>query len=473
MKRSKHSLSHYQLTTFDMGQLIPVGHFEVLPGDSVRMTTSALLRASPLLAPVMHPVQVRLHHWFVPYRQLWTGFEDFITGVAPGTFPAFTTDGTSTVTSLDTYLGVPHGISGLSCSLFPRRAYNLIYNENYRDQDLVAEVAQDSAVVHKVAWEKDYFTAARPWTQKGGQVTVPIVGNAPIKTAAAFNQDVSVQDTSNNPYKLGSSLNFVQMTGNTGTAGNALYADLGQATATDINAIRRAFALQRYAEARAQYGSRYTEYLRYLGIRSSDARLQRPEYLGGGRATVQFSEVLRTGDYSGAPAGTVVGQMKGHGVSAIASRRWVRFFEEHGIVMTLASMRPRSIYVNGLHRSYAKRTKEDYWQKELELIGQQPILNQEVYAGAASKLGTFGYQDRYSEYRHEPSIVTGEFRDTLDFWHMGRKFGSEPALNESFITCDPTKRIHAVTSANTMWAMFNHNIQARRLVGHKTIGRVI
>lgn len=483
MKRNKHSLSHYLLSTFDMGQLIPVGHFDVLPGDSVRMATSCLLRVSPLVAPVMHPVQVRLHHWFVPFRLLWAGWEDFITGGPLGTgtgltYPTFTTNGSTTQTSLETYLGVPHGVTGLNCSLLPVRAYNKIWNEYYRDQDLETVVGEDTLAVQRCSWEKDQFTAARPWTQKGPDVTVPLGGLAPIRgiganasvspTAGSFNVDEQARGnlTYTSVYRPWTANEvYVEADGNQVPA---IFADLTGAQATKVNDLRRAFALQRYQEARAQYGSKYVDYLRYLGVRPSDARLQRPEYLGGGRATMQFSEVLRTASTGSDPA---VGELRGHGISAVRSRRWVRFFEEHGIVMVLASLRPRSIYVDGLHRSWAKRTKEDYWQKELENIGQQPVLNQEVYAPHATKLGTFGFGPRYQEYRHQQSIVTGEFRTLLDYWHLARKFASTPALNASFVSCNPTKRVHAVQTNNVIWGMFNHSIQARRMVGYDTIGR--
>lgn len=236
-------------------------------------------------------------------------------------------------------------------------------------------------------------------------------------------------------------------------------------SAANINDLRLAFALQRYEEARARYGSRYVEYLRYLNVRSSDARLQRPEYLGGGRQTIQFSEVLQTGVTSDGDDTEGVGNLKGHGIAAVRSNRYRRFFEEHGWVITLMSVLPKTIYTQGLHRSFNRRTKEDYWQKELEHIGQQEILNKELYAAHATPDGTFGYNDRYDEYRRTPSRVSGEFRTSeLDYWHMARIFSSDPVLNGSFVTSDPTKRINAVQTNDVLWCMVNNSIQARRLV---------
>lgn len=490
MKRTKHSLSHYQLATFDMGKLIPVSQFSVLPGDSIRMSTSCLLRVSPLLAPVMHPVTVRLHHWFVPYRILDENWEDFITGVTGATPPEqfSLTAANLAAGKLGNYLGLPPitGANTVSANKFPFLAYTKIFNEFYRDQDLVTEVPDTNLDVQNVAWEKDYFTAARPWTQKGGDVTIPLGGLAPVRGLGTIASEspsgvsASIVETDRGGISYASSfitnLNDVLRVQADGGGVPQVYANLsGGTTSAQVIDVRRAFALQRYQEARAQYGSRYAEYLRYLGVRSSDARLQRPEYLGGGKATVQFSEVLRTGNQDDADTDTPVGQLRGHGVSALRSRRWVRFFEEHGVVLTLCSLRPRAIYQDGVHREWIKQSKEDYWQKELELIGQQEIQNQEVYAdvASASQIDTFGYGDRYSEYRTLPSLVTGEFQSTLNFWHMARQFASAPTLNDDFITCDPTKRVLADQTSHSIWGMFSHSVQARRMVGDRTVGKVM
>lgn len=483
MRRSKHSLSHYKLATLDMGELVPVGCYEVLPGDTVQQASSVLLRVSPLLAPVMHPVSVRVHHWFVPHRLVWEGWEDFITGGADGeggssgAFPTIDPGGSGFAAgSLADYFGIPPSVADLEVSALPFRSYNKIFNEFYRDQDLVSAVSEDQTAVQKVAWEKDYFTAARPWAQKGPEVTLPLGTQAPVTHPGSAGANVSVYSAGDSAYRnlyddVPSSANTVKLS-STGSpvVGTALYADLSGASSVDVNTVRRAFAIQRYQEARAQYGSRYTEYLRFLGVRSSDARLQRPEYLGGGKQTIAFSEVLQTGPDTSDEG---VATMKGHGIMAMRSRRFRKFFEEHGFVISLMSVRPRSMYVNGLHRQFNRRTKEDYWQKELEHIGQQEVLNKEVYAPAASPDGTFGYADRYSEYRHFPSNVCADFRSTLNMWHLGRIFGSEPTLNSAFVTCEPSKRINAVQTNDVLWVMVNNSIQARRMVGKTSIGRIL
>lgn len=489
MKRNKFSLSNYKLFSCDMGELIPIGLTEVLPGDTIQQATSALIRCSPLLSPVMHPVHVRIHHWFVPHRLVWDGWEDFITGGPDGMNTAVTprlSGNTSwAVGTLGDYLGLPTGVSLGShpVSVLPFRGYSLIWNEYYRDQDLQTELVVSKADgvdtttnrdLQNVNWEKDYFTSSRPWEQKGPSITIPIGTSAPVRGLGVTSSNWNI--TSGTVRETGG-INTTATAGapwnGTGADsviavkrddGNTNYpritADLTNASAVTINALREAFALQRFEEARARYGSRYVEYLRYLGVRSSDARLQRPEYLGGGKQTIQFSEVLQTAE------GTdPVGELRGHGIGAMRSNRYRRFFEEHGYIFTLMSVRPKTIYAQGLPRTWTRTVKEDFWQRELQHIGQQEVYNREVYAGHASPVGVFGYQDRYDEYRRTESTIGGEFRTTtLDYWHMARIFSSDPALNASFVKCVPTERTFAVPSQDVLYVMANHSIQARRMV---------
>lgn len=494
MKRSKFSLSHYRLLTCDMGELLPCGIFEVLPGDAVQQSTNLLVRASPLLAPVMHPVDVRVHHWFVPHRLIWDGFENFITGGPDGmdatAFPTITIGGGTgaAVGSLADYLGVPTGVNNIVVSALPFRAYDLIWNENYRDQDLETKLVfstgngadvTTSTALQNCDWEKDYFTSSRPWEQKGPAITIPLGSTAPIMGLGGTTGIVAVgagatvlattaagDIAAGQPFaSTNSNLSGfrTQTTGalNASTNRPQVFADLSGASAITVNALREAMALQRYEEARARFGSRYVEYLRYLGVKSSDARLQRPEYLGGGRQTIQWSEVLTT-----ATAGTdPVGTMKGHGIAGMRSNRYRRYFEEHGYVISLMSVRPKTMYFQGLPRTFNRRVKEDFWQQELQHIGQQEVLNKELYAAHASPDGTFGFQDRYDEYRRLESGVSGEFRSTvLNFWHMAREFSSSPALNATFVKCVPTERTFAVPANDVLWCMAKHSIQARRMV---------
>lgn len=483
MIRNKFSLSHYKLATFEMGKLIPLTWYEALPGDTIQQSTSMLLRVSPLLAPVMHPVRVRIHHWFCPLRIIWDDFEDFITGGPDGTdstTPPYKDKASVAESDLFDYLGVPPASysPSLRISALPIRAYQSIFNNHYRDQDLVTEATLDtgngsdttSGTLQKVAWEKDYFTTCRTDTQKGTEVIIPIGDTAPVLGIGTGNQTFPwssktayESDDGSAVYASAQSIDTSAGTGanhevyiEEGSTGYPnIRADLSASTGVPINDLRLALALQRYMEARQRYGSRYVEYLRHLGVRSSDGRISEPEYLGGGRQVVQFSEVLSSD-------GANTGDMKGHGIVAMRTNRYRRFFEEHGIVMTLASVVPKSIYTQGLHKKFHRDVKEDFFQRELQNLGEQAVLNKEVYTEHTTPDGTFGYQARYDEYRSHPSGVAGDFHSGLDHWHMARIFATDPSLNNTFVEATPTDRVYASTSEDPLYAMANHSIQARR-----------
>lgn len=509
-KRNKFSLSHHKILSCRMGQLIPIGLTEVLPGDTVQHATTGLVRCAPLVSPVMARADVRIHHWFVPMRLIWNSWESFITGGADGNdshvVPYFNVVEGNPVGrgSLADYLGVPVGSYGFRMSQLPFRAYQLIYNEFYRDEDLQDEAhwyigdnvatwtTNNQNVVYKVrniCWEKDYFTSARPWTQKGDAVTIPVDADPNISASivADGQLEVNLEDgTVGGPVHTGSGFpssnpHSLVTQDSSGLYLNSLsYASglkaqfTGDATLGSINVddLRLALSLQRFKEARARFGSRYVEYLRYLGVISSDARLQRPEYLGGGRSPLQFSEVLQT-----AEGADPVGTMRGHGITALRSNRYRRFFEEHGYVMSLMSVRPKTVYTNMLPRTFIRQTKEDFFQPELEHIGQQEVYNKELNANASNPDGVFGYQDRYNEYRYHESSVAGEFRDTLNYWHMARDISGDFALNGSFVQCTPTDRIFAAPGTSeapndTLYCFFNHSIQARRLMSKMATPRI-
>jgi hypothetical protein len=479
MKRAKHTLSHYRMVTGNMGQIMPISCIPVLPGDTVQMSTDLLIRLSPLNTPVMHPTQIRVHHFFVPNRLTWDEWEDFITGGPDGTsaptIPTF--QSTANKKDLQCYLGMP-ALAGNTIIELPVRAANMIFNEYYRDQDLVAARAEDDLSVMNCAWEKDYFTTARPWTQKGAAVTVPLGDQAPIFTdATGAGVDVKIDAPNQAGGKARfdhTATTFTEYINDTGT-GNNLFADLSAATGTDVNDLRAAFSLQRYQEARARYGSRFTEYLRYLGVRPSDARLQRPEYLGGGTGRLQFSEVLQTApDATSGTSGTNgVGDLYGHGIAGVRSNRFRKFFEEHGYIISMLSIRPKSLYVNGVYRDWIKETKEDYYQKELVNLGQQEVYTTEL--SAQNNRNVFGYQDRYHEYRSHPSQISGDFIDTIDAYHMGRKLAGGVTLNEDFVKCEPDGRIFQVdpATADSVWVAANNHVVARRLVPKRANPRIL
>ena len=516
-KRNKFSLSHHKILSCRMGQLVPIGLTEVLPGDTVQHATTGLIRCAPLVSPVMARADVRIHHFFVPMRLLWDNWEDMITGGPDGrdnhVVPTVQSpSGGWTTGSLGDYLGIPTGID-CAVNALPFRAYNLIYNEYYRDEDLIDPLvfntgdSGDNAsdyLVRNICWEKDYFTSARPWTQKGDAVTIPVdAGDVDVSgltvepsgylklkgLATGSPYDPAVADSIPERFvtidssSSGSSLHSDQMV-NYGT--HAIYSSglkvggsissgsegVGTIGSINVDDLRLALSLQRFKEARSRFGSRYVEYLRYLGVASSDARLQRPEYLGGGRSPLQFSEVLQTAE------GTdPVGTMRGHGITALRSNRYRRFFEEHGYVLSLVSVRPKTVYTNMLPRTFIRQTKEDFFQPELQHIGQQEVFNKELNASSSNPDGVFGYQDRYNEYRYHESSVAGEFRDILNYWHMARDISGDFALNESFVTCTPTDRIFAAPGTpenpqDTLYCFFNHSIQARRLMSKMATPRI-
>lgn len=504
-KRAKFNLSNFHNCTFKMGYLYPVNLTEVLPGDSIQLSTSVFLRLAPMVVPVMHPVYMHLSNFFVPSRILWDGFEDFITGGPDGSdtsiIPTLVLNANNApVGSLADAFGIPVQMLDASGNTFgvnalPFIAYYMIWNEYFRDQDLNAEIdlstitgTPSSLNLLRPSWAKDYFTTARPWPQKGPDVSVPVnltAAGEPTITGTVVGNGIpkfgivdSGQGTDRQNALYASAASNASVGYNSSARTNLLNwqdpalkvnidftsgnPELGS---VNINDLREAFALQRFEEHRSMFGSRYEDLLRYLGVRPQDARLQLPEYLGGFSAPVQFSEVLQTSsdaDRSG------VGDMYGHGIGATKGRRIRRFIPEHGYVMSLLTVRPIPVYSQGLERMWSKRNRFDFWQKEYEHIGQQEVRNSEVYANGKGEedAAIFGYQNRYDEYRRGVNIITGEFRTNQDYWTMARIFSSRPTLNGDFVSCMPTDRIFQVNEQNSdqCYAMVKNNIIAKRLV---------
>ena len=503
-KRAKFNLSNFHNCTFKLGYLYPVNLTEVLPGDSVQLSTSVFLRLAPMVVPVMHPVYMHLSNFFVPSRILWDGFEDFITGGPDGAdtsvLPKVTLNVTnSPVGSLADAFGIPvqmlKDTKTFSVNSLPFIAYYMVWNEYFRDQDLNEAIdlstitgSPSSLNLLRPSWAKDYFTTARPWPQKGPDVSVPVNLTAAGEPSISATTTISPSGVPTFQRNYGNgvvgSLRYTVVDGgriiNSSTLDDSVtWLDPALAAQTtinyssgnpelgsvNINDLREAFALQRFEEHRSMFGSRYEDLLRYLGVRPQDARLQLPEYLGGFSAPVQFSEVLQTSsdaDRSG------VGDMYGHGIGATKGRRIRRFIPEHGYIMSLLTVRPIPVYSQGLERLWSKENRFDFWQKEYEHIGQQEIRNSEVYADGdtAQDKATFGYQNRYDEYRRGVNIITGEFRTNQDYWTMARIFASRPTLNGDFVSCMPTDRIFQVNEQNSdqCYAMVKNNIIAKRLV---------
>lgn len=497
MRYNRFDLSHYNLTTCDMGQLVPVGLTEILPGDIMRAGCSHMVRLSPMAAPVMHRIRVRLDTFFIPTRLVWNeslagvSWEDFITGGEDGKDASkvpsaqFNTRAAGDV--LD-HLGVPP-VTGLTVATMPPRAYNLVYNEWYRDQDLAPEAPLGNTEVKRIAWAKDYLTTSRSSPQKGDAVTLPIAGTAPVKgigkiDATFTGTSTSVRETggTSRSYQssalvqgspAGDQFHVEQDPDNPGYPG--VYADLAAATPVSVTDLRLALALQRFLENRQRFGSRYVEYCMRLGARPLDARVQRPEYLGGSRTTVSVSEILQTAPETGQTPSTQfgVGDLYGHGISVGRRGAWARRFEEHGYVLTLLSVRPEALYQDGVARHFLYQTREDYFQPELAFIGQQQVSQSEVYAQPGSNETVFGWADRHHQYRSQMSQVAGEFRTDLDYWHFGRKFSSAPALNQTFVECDPSKRPFNVQSRNTLWCAVQHRKHVLRRIPRQAVPRIL
>lgn len=448
--RNFFNMSHEHKTSVDMGYLIPVLTEEVLPGDTFIHSASALTRVAPLINPLMHRVELRMHTFYVPNRILWSGWEDFITGKNDvDAKPSYVTTGSGE--ALLDYMGIPPK-AGLEVDALPILAYNLIYNEFYRDQDLQNPRDTMATNVARCAWQKDYLTVARPSPQQGDATDIPLSGQGRIgKTNPAFpNQtDMSVQ------YDDGGLLY-----GGAGGESDQLLVNL-QGGAITIDDLRRSMALQRFAEARMRYGSRYVDYLRYLGVNPSDGRLDRPEYLGGGKETLSFSEVLATAETSE----TNVGDMYGHGIAMGNQRQYRKNFEEHGWVLTLLSARPKTVYQDMVPRKFTRKTAMEYWQKELEVLPWQEITEQEVHKdGDPTKI--WGYVPRFEEYRHSMSYVSGSLRGgTENDWHMAREFQTPPVLNGSFVECTPTDRIYQDANMPDLIINVMHNLKKKSLVG--------
>ncbi len=465
--RSTFNRTHAHKTTFDAGWLIPFYVDEALPGDTFNLNATLFVRLNTPLLPIMDNMFLDVHYFFVPLRLLWTNFKRFMGERDPdpdSSVDYVTPKLTSTVGTgwlagtLSDYFGLPTEYPDITVAAFHHRAYNLIWNAWFRDENLQDSVTVGSTGTQDIddgpdaeadyallrrGKRHDYFTSCLPWPQKGDAVTLPLGTEARIATDGANDQDVSVWSTITPGYVTMDTQGGVgdQVLLDRSTTGNEidrLYADLTLATSATINALREAFQLQRLFERDARGGTRYTELIKsHFGVTSPDARLQRPEYLGGSTAEVNIRAVAQTS----VAAGTPQGHLAGVG-TIMANAGFSKSFTEHGVLMGFCSVRAGLTYQEGVPRMFSRSTKVDFFWPSLAHLGEQSVLNQEIYAdGTANDILTFGYQERYAEYRYFPSKITGVFRGnhaaTLEAWHLSEFFNALPTLGAAFIVSDP------------------------------------
>lgn len=478
IQRSSFNRSHGYKTTFDSGYLVPFYVDEVLPGDTFNLKCTLFARLATPIVPFMDNMFMETFFFFVPNRLLWDNWQKFNGEQEnPGDstdflIPTIKNTGSFTVGGIADYFGIPTGVNNLEVNALPFRAYNLIYNEWFRDENL-----QDSLPVEKgdgpddVANYKlvrrgkrhDYFTSALPWPQKGPGVEIPLGTSAPIhglSNGSLTNLVTSNSGTIQSIDLSNPSGQFAIGTPSRASNGKAslsnilvgqpdsIYADLTTATAYTINSLRQAFQVQRLYERDARGGTRYTEILRaHFGVVSPDARLQRPEYLGGSSSPININPVQQT---SATDSTSPQGNLAAFGLTSSKIHGFTKSFVEHGYIIGLVNVRADLTYQQGLQRLWSRQTRFDFYWPALAHLGEQAVLNKEIYAqGTAADDDVFGYQERYAEYRYYPSLITGKFRSTyaqpLDMWHLSQKFDSLPTLSAQFIEDNPpVSRVIAV-----------------------------